>query len=30
VKDDFLPEERGATDVSGRGPLTTYFVLAGR
>ncbi len=30
VKDDFVCEERGAIDVRGRGPLTTYFVLAGR
>ena len=30
VKDDFVCEERGAIDVRGRGPMTTYFVLAGR
>ncbi|MEK6224943.1 MAG: adenylate/guanylate cyclase domain-containing protein [Chloroflexota bacterium] len=30
VKDDFVCEERGAIDVRGRGPLTTYFVLAAR
>ena len=30
VKDDFVFEERGAIDVRGRGPLTTYFVLAAR
>ena len=30
VKDEFLFEERGAIDVRGRGPLTTYFVLAAR
>jgi adenylate cyclase len=30
IKDDFVCEERGAIDVRGRGPLTTYFVLAGR
>jgi guanylate cyclase len=30
VKDDFVCEDRGAIDVRGRGPLTTYFVLARR
>ncbi len=28
VKGDFVCEERGAIEVRGRGPLTTYFVLA--
>jgi adenylate cyclase len=30
VKDHFVCEERGAIDIRGRGPLTTYFVLAAR
>lgn len=30
VKSDFVFEERGAIEVRGRGPLTTYFVVAGR
>lgn len=30
VKDDFVCEERGAIDVRGRGPLTTYLVVAAR
>lgn len=30
IKDEFVCEERGAIDIRGRGPLSTYFVLTTR